>query len=161
MIDQQLADLAKQIEENPEDPELRRQRVQLILNAALDSTSLDKMDLIKEDVSLLPRLDATVAAEMREELQLFSTLSAIKNTPAYMEYYAQQFIRSHPKSEQAPKLYVLLARTAMKDAKYAQTSQHMKSYLEKYPQGGYVDEFNLLLPQIEDFLKLTKGVSFD
>ena len=39
LIDQQLADLAKQIEENPEDPELRRQRVQEI-RAALSNSKL-------------------------------------------------------------------------------------------------------------------------
>ena len=49
----------------------------------------------------------------------------------------------------------------MQAAKYEKCVQHMKSYMQRFPKGGYVDEFNLLLPQIEDFLKLTEGVSFD
>ena len=54
-----------------------------------------------------------------------------------------------------------LAHTTMKKAQYAETSKQMKAYLKQFPKGGYVDEFNLLLPQIDDFLKLSEGVSFD
>ena len=161
LLDKQLAALNKQIEESPEDAELRKQRIQLILDASLDSGKTDKLSVVGEDITSLSLLDSKAVATLKEEMQLYSMLNAIKVNPQFTDYYSGQFVKAFPTSERTGKLYAFLAHNSMKDARYSETAKHMKAYLQQFPKGGFVDEFNLLLPQIEDFLKLSEGVSFD
>ena len=161
LIKRRLAKLEKEIEAAPSDVALRQQRLRLVLDAALDSTSMEQVDIARDDLTTISRLDRGALAKVEEEQELLKTLDAIKTSPKFADFYAGRFIEAFPESKRIGRLYVFLARTTMKKAQYAATSKHMKSYLEQFPKGGYADEFNLLLPQIDDFLKLSEGVSFD
>ena len=49
---------------------------------------------------------------------------------------------------------------AIARADYKTAAVSMQTYLDRYPTGEHVDKYQLLLPQIQDFLKLSQGVSF-
>lgn len=161
LVARQLKTLTMQIEAAPEDPELRIQRLDLVLNEVLDSLSLENLELAGEDLQAIGRLDRAAYTELVESRRLHAVLRAIQAQPELEEHYLRQFMQQFPQGERTSKLHAFAARATMKRARYADTVRHMKAYLQRFPKGGYVDEFNLLLPQMEDFLKLTKGVSFD
>lgn len=161
LIKRRLEKLEKEIAAAPDDIELRQQRLRLVLDAMLDSTSMEQLDIVKEDLNLISRLDRDAISELKEDVELVRTLDAIKTSPKFASFYADRFIKSFPESQRVGKVYVFLAHTTLKKAQYVETSKYMTTYLTQFPKGGYADEFNLLLPQIDDFLKLSEGVSFD
>jgi len=156
-----LAKLEKEIEAAPSDVALRQQRLQIVLDAILESASVEQLPIVKEDVAMITRLDRVAFDEVEEERELVKVLHQSNTAPKFTSFYSDRFIKAFPKSARISKLHVYLAHTTMKKALYAETSKQMKAYLKQFPKGGYVDEFNLLLPQIDDFLKLSEGVSFD
>ena len=161
LIKRRLAKLEKEIETVPSDVALRQQRLRLVLDAVLDSTSMEQLDIVKQDLAVISQQDRSAFAELKEEVELLRTLDAIKTSPKFTGFYADRFIKSFPQSKRVSRVYVFLAHTSMRKARYAETSKHMAAYLQQFPKGGYADEFNLLLPQIDGFLKLSEGVSFD
>lgn len=161
LIARKLKTLTMQVNASPQDAELRRQRFELVVNEVLDSMSMENLALAQADLNAIARLDRQAYVRMTEERQLLSALRGLQAQPQRADYFITQFMRRFPKGERTAKLHAYVARSTMKAAQYRLCVQHMKAYKDRFPQGGYVDEFNLLLPQIEDFLKLTEGVSFD
>lgn len=157
----QLKTLTRQIEAAPADVSLRRQRFELVLDEILATLSMEHLELAQDDLNAIGRLDGEVYAQLAEDRQLFRTLKSIQSQPQRAGNFLLEFLGHFPQGERAAMLQAFLARTTMKAARYDQCVEYMKDYQRRFPRGGYVDEFNLLLPQIEDFLKLTKGVTFD
>ena len=56
---------------------------------------------------------------------------------------------------------IVFTEQAIKAAQYPEALKGMQSYQEKFPTGVYREKFNQLMPQVQNFLKLAKNITFD
>ena len=153
--------LTKQIAADSDNLELLKQRFALILDQAVHQVSLDNLNIAYHDYRNILQRDSGSTDSMREDYAFLRTLMMSESRPQFREQYLTQFETQYPQSQRLGAIWVDSAKRSMRKAKYTATAAVMKKYIARFPDGEYIDEFKLLLPQIEGFLELSKGVSFD
>ena len=113
-----------------------------------------------EDYQIIIANEPKSRAKLEEDLLYLQTLTYIQRRPEFRDFYLNRFETSHPQSKRLKSVFIVTAREALKKADYKTTASYMEKYLKRFPDGDYCDEYKLLLPQIKDFLELSKDVKF-
>lgn len=156
-----ISQISDQIKSEPNNVEFRTSRFSLILDQAIYKVTEENLTLAFDDYRVISRLDPNSGIKLQEDLMYLQTLMMVERSPQNRTQYLEQFESQYPASQRLSSIWVVLAKEAMKAADYQTTAMLMQKYLSRTPEGEYVDEFELLLPQIEGFLELSKGVSFE
>ena len=153
--------LSEQIEADPTNSDLRKKRFELILDQAIYQVARENLNVALQDYRVLVRSDRAARQALQEDYSFLRILTSIERRPEFKLQYLGNFEESFPNSKRLATIWVVSAKDAMQKADYKTSAANMKKYMVRFPAGDFIDEFELLLPQIEDFLELSKDVSFD
>ncbi len=157
----EINQLSKQIQADPGNLELRKKRFATILDQAVYQVTRENLALAAVDHRIILASDEDARRSMEEDQTFLRILSSVQRRPEFKTAYFENFEQQFPDSKRLKLVWVVSAKDSMKRADYESTTSHMKKYMARYPQGEFNAEFKLLLPQIEDFLELSKDVKFD
>ncbi len=165
-FDRNMAKLEKLIEAKPNDVDLRRRRVDLIIKNGLEDATVETLKIGRDDLLMMARQAGQTGADPEQqrrviqEYQLFQLLMQMEADPtAVDQHHFDAQIRSLVQSgdlDESMKdaIYALLAIRAMDRADYSNSARYMRQYLDMSPSGDYVERFALLLPQVKGFAEL-------